>query len=466
MAGIPLAFGMFDRWTGRFPVLANENMFAEAVPTNQEKGLALIGRPGLSASFSALATGPTRAVFQQAGLFDGDKFVLAGTVLYRIASNGISTAISGTVAGSERCRIAGDLDSTAASVLRIATGTEVYVYSGTTVASETFEGANGASDIDAIGGVFFATHASTQEVYFRYRDDVAWAPLAFLSSEYKPDKAVAITHLGDQVIIAGETSTEVFGLSGDVDYPLTRYGAGTLAEIGCRARDSVVRLRSAVYMVADDCQVIRMTPAPEVISDAGLTEILRGAASNTLVAWGYVLDGHEYYVLATEVGTFVYDRRAGFWSKASSYGESYWTPWFGMQIGERVLVANGIGTSTLRWLDPEALDDDGDPIVRRFSAWLEIKEGRLEVGNIVLGAAVGWSPQTGQGSAPLIKCRAYKDGTVPGAWREASLGALGQYGTQVRFNRWGQFKAPGALFEFEVSDPVVVRVTDVRANVT
>jgi len=42
---------------------------------------------------------------------------------------------------------------------------------------------------------------------------------------------------------------------------------------------------------------------------------------------------------------------------------------------------------------------------------------------------------------------------------------LGDYGAQVRFNRWGQFKAPGALFEFEVSDPVVVRVTDVRANV-
>jgi len=66
---------------------------------------------------------------------------------------------------------------------------------------------------------------------------------------------------------------------------------------------------------------------------------------------------------------------------------------------------------------------------------------------------------------PLIKMRSYRDGVTPGPWREASLGSIGQYGKEVRWNRCGQFKAPGALFEFEVSDPVVIRINDVRVNV-
>jgi hypothetical protein len=646
MVGIPLAYGQFSRRRGRLPVFASENVFAEKEPTDQAGGYALIGRPGLTA-FATTATGPVRAMYQQAGIFDGDRFVLAGTVLYRIASNGVQTAASGTVAGLERAKMAADLDSVGESVLRIVTGTEIYVYDGTSVAAETFAGTAGASDIDAIGGAFFAIHTDTQEIYFRYRDDTGWAALAFESSEYKPDKAVAITHLGDQVIVAGEASTEVFALSGDADFPLDRYGSGLLSEIGCRARDSVVRLPDAVYMVGADCQVWRLSPAPQAVSDPGLVETLRGAAANTFVAWGYVLDGHEHYVLNTEVGSFVYDSLTGLWSKASSYGYDYWRPWFATQVADRVLVADGIGTGDLWYLDPDTQDDAGEPIQRRFAAWLEIKEGRLEVSSLVANCAAGWgdlysdqieatnlftyseqfdnaawlnsgvtvtanavagptghytadklddpnasdnfiyrietvaddaqpyaisiylkpgsaavsrfdvalSGGTGVSSVstitwsgpsvsgsgagtltsvgggwyrltaavtnnatgnttltvalrpagitaastgycyawgaqlehassatayiatlastvsryalldPKLKVRAYRDGVTAGAWREVSLGTTGHHDADVRLNRWGQFKAPGALFEFECSDAVALRVSDIRANV-
>jgi len=465
MSGLPLVFGYHTRRTGRFPPFANENLFAEAAPSNQDKGLALIGRPGLT-DFTGVATGPVRALFYQAGLFGGDRFILAGPTLYRIATNATVTAVTGTVAGSERVSVAAGLNSLAESELRIATGSELYLYDGTSVALETFAGTAGASSIDYIRGMWIASHTDTQELYFRFLDDATWTALAFQSAEYTPDKAVAVTHLGDQVVVMGETSVELFALSGDAVNPLTPYGAGLINEIGCRARDSVVRLQDALYMVGDDCQVYKLTPSPKVISDPGLTEILRGAAANTLVAWGYLLDGHEYYVLATEVGSFVYDSLTGFWSKASSYGETYWRPWFGVQIGASILVADGNpGNGTLWNLDPEALTDDGEPIVARFCAWLEIPEGRLEVFNLVLNCATGWSPLAGQGSAPLIKCRAYRDGTVPGPWREASLGSTGQYDGEVRWNRCGQFKGSGVLFEFEVSDPVVRRITGVRANV-
>lgn len=464
MSGIPLLFGRATRRTGRLPSLENENMFAEPTATAQEKGLVLIGRPGLT-RFADLVTGPVRAMFQQPGIFDGDRFVVAGTVLYRIPQNGVVETVLGDIEGNERVQMAGGLGPDAESEIRIVNGDGVYLYDGLTVAAETTPDDIGFTSIEFILGCWVAVRTDSQELYFRFIDSATWDPLDFESAEFKPDKAVCVRRLGDQLVVFGEASVQLFAYTGDPTFPLQPYGAGLVNEIGCRARDSVARVRDTLFFVGDDCQVFSLSPGLEAISDPGLTEILRGAAANTLVAWGYILDGHEYYVLNTEAGSFIHDRMTKFWSKASTYGEAFWRPWFGVQVADRVLCADGVGAGTLWYLDPEALDDDGDPIVRRFTAWLEIPEGRMEVGNLVLNAATGWSPQAGQGSAPLMKVRAYRDETVPGPWREASLGSLGRYGREVRWNRFGQFKSPGALFEFEVSDPVVVRVNSVRANV-
>lgn len=588
-------------------------------------------------------------MFQQPGIFNGDCFVLAGEVLYRIPTNGVVEAVIGTVSGLERAQMAGGLGPDAESEIRIVTGDAVYLYDGATVASEAMPvDVEGFTSIEFVLGAWFAIRTDTQEIYYRFIDDVAWAELAFQSAEFKPDKAVCIKRLGDQVVVFGEASTQLFAYTGDTDFPLTPYSAGLTNEIGCAARDSVVRVRDALYFVGDDRQVYALTPGLKPISDPGMTEILRGASPNTYVAWGYALDNHEFYVLATEVGSFIFDRLTGFCAKASTYGEEYWRPWFGVQVADRVLCADGVGQGTVWRLEPDALDDDGDPIIRRFCAWQEIPEGRLEISNVVLNGAMGWAPQFSdrieatnlwtyseafenaawlktatlvvtddaiaapdglmsgalvndpdaadnflyrfetiandaatyavsiylkQGTAavtrfdavlnggssvistsaitwatlavagtnpgtltsagggwyrlsvpltnnesgntslqvalrpaditaantgtcyawgaqwergatttdyilttgetasryatldPKIKVRAYHDGVTPGPWRETSSGALGQYETEARWNRWGQFKAPGALFEFEVSDPVVVRVSGVRANV-
>lgn len=652
MSGLPLAFGRSTRRMARTVRLENENLFAEPSPANQEKGLILIGRPGLI-DFASLATGPVRAYFCEPGVFEGDQFFPAGDTLYRVASNGVVTSAIGTMSGLERVSIAGGLGADAESEIRIVNGDACYLYDGTNIAAEATPDSVGFTAIEYLRGCWFAVREDTQEIYFRFISDTSWAALAFQSSEYKPDKAIALKRLGDQLVVFGESSVEFFSFSGDTTYPLVPYGAGLANEIGCAARDSVVRVRDSIYFVGDDSRVIRLSPQPQVISDPGLTEIIKGAAANTLVAWGFSMDNHEFYVLASEAGSYVYDTLTGFWSKWSTYGESYFRPWFGGNVGSRIFCADGVGTGDIWEMDPDAMDDDGEPIIVRFCAYRQLSEGRQEISSIELDCATGWGPiysdrieatnlytysqdfdnaawtktsaslvvtanaavapdgtttadkiddqdaptlsdqlsrsyavandavprtfsiylkqgnttltrvdtaltggtaitssyditwatgtmtlasgvgggtltavgsgwyriavtltnnssgnvafsmgvrpagvttnagycyawgaqlETGTSATeyiattsaaasryalldPIIKARAYKDGVTPGAWRDAYMGSTGEYGKTVRWNRWGQFKPPGVLFEFECSEPVPRRFSGVAANV-
>ena len=466
MAGLPLAFASSARRIGRFPHFTLQNLYAETAPSNQEKGLALISRPGLTALTTA-GTAP-RGMFQQAGLFDGDCFVVSNTSLYRVTSAGTVTAIGGTISGSERVSMAGGLNSLGAAELRIANGDGLYLYDGSLLSSEVLDGTAGVSSIIYILGMWLCSRTDTQEMYFRFLDDTSWTALAFQSAEYTPDRIIGLIRFGDQVIAVGESSIEVFGLSGDAATPLAPYGAGLVSDIGGVSQATHVGLPGAAYVVSDTSQVLRLTPSPEVVSDPAVTEMVRTAAPNTLAAWGYVRDGYEHYVLNSNVGTFIYRRgpEATGWSTATSKGLDYWRPAFGVQFGNRVMVADGEPDSGQLWyLDSEVFSDDSDEITRTATGWLEIKEGRLEVYNLAVNCAVGFSPLSGQGSAPLLQVRAARDGHTFGAWRQTDLGAYGDLDVRVRLNRWGQFKSPGALFQIRCSEPVEFRITDARINV-
>ena len=160
MTQIPLAYGSSDRRVGDFPALISRNVFAEA-PASDPKSMALVGRAGLEA-FSTAGGGPIRAVFQRAGLFDGDALILSGQTLYRVSENASVTAFTGTVAGTSRVSMDAGPDGAGLSELRIATGTEIYLASGTSVAAEAFPDSAGVTAVLYIRGFWIAIRADTQ----------------------------------------------------------------------------------------------------------------------------------------------------------------------------------------------------------------------------------------------------------------------------------------------------------------
>lgn len=459
---LPLAFGTNLRRIGGFPEFLTENLLVENTPSNQDKGVALVGRPGL-ATYATVGQGPLRCISGTSGVFNDDTFVLSGFNLSRISTASVVTAITGTIPGGERVSFAAGFDESENSEGRIACEAGIYLTDGVTVSAEVFPLDGGVSSVAYVRGFWFAVAAATGEIYTRIPGDLVWDTLTFTTAEYKPDKALGVFPVGDQIFVPGAASTEVFGLTGDSTNPLVQY-TGLAWTIGCRARDSVAVVGDSLYLVSTDCGVYRFSPQPTLVSDPGLSEQLRNAEPNTLRAWSYRLDGKLFYILTCSEGTWMHDGQV--WTKASSKGYNYWRAALGSQVGDAVLAADSIAGSGQIWkLDPFKLTDNGDEITRTATAWMEIKQGYLPIANLQVNCAVGLAPRTGQGSDPLVSIRCSRDGQTWEAWRECSLGASGQFSTKVKINRWGVFKAPGALFQVRVSDPTLVRITDVMANV-
>jgi hypothetical protein len=110
-------------------------------------------------------------------------------------------------------------------------------------------------------------------------------------------------------------------------------------------------------------------------------------------------------------------------------------------------------------------DDAGDPIraVRRFRG--PRNDGkRVFVAEARLDAQVGVGLTTGQGQAPQIMLRKSKDGGRtwgPEIWK--GLGALGVYGTRVRWSRPGEAIDPA--WELGYTDPTVLGLNDFSVDV-
>ncbi len=464
MTQIPLAYGSSDRGVGDFPALISRNVFAEA-PASDPKSMALVGRAGLEA-FATAGGGPIRAVFQRAGLFDGDALILSGQTLYRVSENASVTAFTGTVAGTSRVSMDAGPDGAGLSELRIATGTEIYLASGTSVAAEAFPDSAGVTAVLYIRGFWIAIRADTQVLYSRVPGDLVWDAITFTSAEYEPDKAVGLARLGDTVLVFGETSLEPFALTGNATNPIEPYG-GSAQDVGCRARDTIVNLADGVFAVGDDSAVYKFTPSPKLVSDNALSERIRLSDPTNLRAWGFRQDQHAFYVLSLGTETVVYDDSNGLWNPWASLGYDYFRAHLGAEVSGRVVCADVMTNSGQLWrMTPEKLTDDGDEIERIATAYYPLPEGHEVCASIVLECARGKAPLTGQGSDPLVGMRYSENlGKTWSPWRFRTLGAAGRYSDIARWNGNGTIRAPGRMFQLKSTDPTVIRFSKLLMNV-
>jgi hypothetical protein len=103
---------------------------------------------------------------------------------------------------------------------------------------------------------------------------------------------------------------------------------------------------------------------------------------------------------------------------------------------------------------------------RRWTGAFPIKGGAVPVDVLEIDANVGsTTASTGPGANPQIEVRASRDGGHTfGQYRTASLGAQGERRKRPRWRRWGVFDAPGAVFDFRMTDPAPLRVSAVLVN--
>lgn len=441
--------GSFRRDNGAFAELKLVNMFAEAVPT-VENGVAILSRPGL-ASIATRGNGPIRAIYQRPGLFGGDVFTLSATTLYRNATS------LGVINGSGPVRIAASN-----AELVITRGQTAYSYNGTNLQAIAFpDSANVTAVTGAIGGMFIFARSGTHAFYWsEVNNGRTVGALSFASAESMPDDLRDVVAIGDNLFLLGEESLEVHYLTTNALLPFSRISQRTVGK-GVIATGCAIEFDNALHFIGNDFIVYRMADVPQRISDHGLEERISESTTWSLFEFSY--QGHSFLCVRLDSGTWAFDPASQQWTEFQTWGQTNWLAQcavtlesgtqFGSALDGKILEFDG-------WLD------DGDPMVRQFTAAFPIKGGTVPVDMLEVETNAGATMETtGAGSTPLLEMRFSRDGgRTFSTWRTAQLGAMGEYRKRPRYRRCGMFDAPGAVFDFRLADPAPLRVSTVLIN--
>ena len=307
-----------------------------------------------------------------------------------------------------------------------------------------------------------------QVFYSELNDPTDIPGLNFFTAESLPDELVNITTTEDQIWLHGPDSTEVWYDAGDLDNPFQRIPGGVIYS-GCAFADTALRLDNSVWWVEKDKDgqgIVRRSSGFTAlrVSNSDVERFI--ATSANLTAYSYQEEGHTFYVLNSELGTRAFDLKTQEWherawlNRETGVQERQRQEFHAFVYGKHVVGDYESGKVYRQGLD--LFDDAGQEIRRtRRSARMNTGGRWAQVGEVYLDFATGVG--TNGGREPKVMVRAAPDGVQFGIERTESLGAIGEYDTQVRFYDFGTGR--NWVFEVSVSDPVFVAMSGATAKI-
>lgn len=439
-----LQFGLssYERAAGDLPGLPVENMYAEE---SSSEGVVLQSRPALTDRSADMGVGPVEALFKRDGVVSGNLLGVSDGKLYNGTTN------EGTVAGSGPVSIAGNETG-----VLISAGGSLYSFDGTTFATVFFP--DSANVIKVIEGSsrFIAIRENSGRFYFTPALAQTFAGSDFLTAESEADQLLDGLALDDQLVVFGKETVEFWPNTGSADTPFVPL-QGRVYERGIKATGCATKLGSSFAWVTDQNQVC-IQDENNIISNAGLEK--RISESSSVRLFSFFLEGKEFLCLRIDGETQGYNLRTGTWTKFFSDGQTNFIPQcfaggvFGSATDGKTL-AFGSGHSDL-----------GGTMKRLFRAGFPVNGGGVAVDRLALRCDPGSTPfLSGDYADPTIEMRYSKDkGKTWSLWIPESLGTQGEYREEVSWRALGNFRQPGGLFEFRLTDPVPFRVSGVFIN--
>lgn len=431
------------------------NAYFEQDPTNVRDQVSMIGRPGLL-PFATLPGPSVAGVIRREDDADG-LLCVSGTSAYAVSTAGVVAAAGTGVAGSGRVRMATD----GTNIMIVRAGV-LYLQTGTTVSPVEMPDDIEVRDVVFLSGRFWIATALDGRVYFTVPGETTVDALNYFSAESTPDPLVGLVVAGDELILLGRSSVEYWTPVADPDLPASRV-LGRASKVGCASVHSIA-LGDISAWVGDDNQIYRSGDAlPSPIGDAGMVEIVRRArpmldaadTSKTLGGWMFVADGHSFYALDVPgFGTHAYDFTTSQWCEFATVGKAQFNASCGVKLSEGRWAVGGTFDGKLRVFSPDALDDDGDPLVRVYPALLPARQNdRLDV--VMLEGSVGTASLEYPVDNPKAAIRLSRDnGKSWSDWAYTSLGLQGDYSRRPAFKGLGRMEPPSHLVEVRVSDPI------------
>lgn len=444
------------------------NLYPEiGTPTSKSPAM-LIGTPG-KRLWATLAGENIRGMLR----FSSSRaIVVCGANVYTLQNTGAATLI-------------GQIDEATSPVSMASNGTVVMIVSGpggwvldpvsgtlTRITAPAFTGADAVQFLD---GYFVFNKPGTGQFQITGLYNAIIDPLDFATAEGAPDLLLSLVVDHRELWLFGETSTEVYFNSGNVDFPFERIN-GAFIEQGCAAKYSPAKMDNTVYWLSADERgqgtVQRAQGyAPQRISTHALEFALNQMTRiDDAVSYTYQQEGHSFYVLnfPTAQQTWAFDASTMLWHQRAWRNPADGTlqrDRAGCQMafaGETLVgdYANG----NIYVLDLDHFTDNGDLIPRvRACAHLADPSYRYQFfDSLQVDMQVGVGLVAGQGSDPTAMLQWSDDGGH--SWSNelwSSIGRIGERRTRVKWRRLGRSR--DRVFRITITDPV--RVVMVGASV-
>lgn len=288
------------------------NAFAEQSEGDKAALFAVMAIPGLTL-FSDIGSQPVRGAHWMGTTL----FSVVGSSLYSVDATGTETLI-GTIPGTNPVRMADN-------------GTELAIHDGATTGYVYSGGAltipvdlPSVSDVLFVDGYFLWTIAGgDQFIISGLNDGLSYDPLDVATVEGAPDSLVGAINDHREVLFFGTASTEIFVNTGNADFPFERQG-NAFIERGCIDRNSIAKDDNSTWFVGDDRIVYRMDGySPIRVSTHAVEKTL--AKATWFRAFSYTQEGHKFYVLNTDQGTWACDvATSNAWHERKSFGLDYY----------------------------------------------------------------------------------------------------------------------------------------------
>lgn len=333
----------------------------------------------------------------------------------------------------------------------------------------------GATTVDYVDTFFLFNRPGTAQMYISGSNvtysmliaGTAFDALDIAAKTGSADPIAALIVMHREPWLVGTLTSEIWFDSGAPDFPFQAL-PGAFVEHGTVAPYSLVKQDLSVYWVSQDLQgqaiVMRgqSYQALRISTHAIENTISKYTDISDCTAYTYQQEGHTFIVFnfPTANATWVFDQATEQWH------ERAWTDNDGNLNRSRVnCVANAYGkivagdweNGNLYELDLDTYTDNGQPISRIRSFPLFITEGKRVTYNMFIAdMEAGDDDASIDGSTainpPVVSLRWSNDrGKTWGNRIEQSLGAAGEYGTCLQWQRTGQ--ARYRVFELSWSSP-------------
>jgi hypothetical protein len=461
---VEINFGIQSYRHGQARQLSSQrliNGYAEVQKDGAKSRIAVFGFPGVSL-FGTAGTGPFRGGIVIAGV----PYVVSGTQLYSIGSDGSAQLRGAGITGIDRISI--DSSLTEVIIVNTVNGFSYQIETEDFVQISDADFREAAT-VTSINNLFVFDEIDTNRFQVSNVLDGRAYDLDFATAESNPDKVLAVKNRNGTLLVLGETTTEYWDHTGATDFPFARFKGGTL-DRGIRAVHAVVNEDQSTFMLGNDLVAYRMSGSGlQRISDHALETLWQSYdTTSDAFMFSVPINGHKFINLTfpTQNATFTYDIATGMWHDRVSYDpegtEVKWRVGGALSAYDRILVGD-LNSGRIGVLDSQVYTEFGDPMIfTAVSAPLYAKGKRIFVPRLELDMEVGVGLTSGQGSDPQVMMSYSTDGgkTFSAPVQPVGMGQIGEYTTRLVWDRLGS--AYQFVFKFSISDPVLRVITGAR----